>query len=98
MDFISLMVTATGCYRAYPKEEQEQVTIALADGVANPGAEVIIGLHAAVCHGAVLRSQRPHNFAAHAELAPVACPQRRRVELPAAQGTLRKPLSQCQKS
>ena len=66
----------------HPEEEQEQVTVALPDGVADPGAKVVKRLHAAVRDRAVLRAQGPHDFATHAELTPVAGPQSRRIELP----------------
>jgi len=68
--------------QTHPEEEEEQVAVALPDRVADPGAEVVERLHAAVRDRAVLRPQRPHDLAAHAQLAPVTGPQSRRVELP----------------
>ncbi len=59
------------------------MAVALADGVADPRAEVVERLYAAVCHRAVLRPERPHDLAADAKLAPVAGPKCRRIQLPA---------------
>ena len=69
--------------RPHPEKEQEQVAVAFADGVANPGAEVVERLYAAVCHRAVFRAERPHDLAADAQLAPVTGPERRGIQLPA---------------
>ena len=68
---------------ARPEKGEEQVSIAASDDVPDPGAEVIKGLHAAIRDGIVLCSQRPHDFAAHAQLPPLPRPQRRRLQLPA---------------
>ena len=70
------------CMRAYPEKEKEEMAVALANRVANPGAEVIKCLDAAVRDGAVLRAQGTHDLATHAQLTPVAGPKSRRIKLP----------------
>ena len=51
-----------------PQEGEKERAVAAPDGIADPGAEVVKLLDAAVGGRAVLGAQRPHDAARHAQL------------------------------
>mmetsp|Transcript_11768 Transcript_11768/g.34788 ORF Transcript_11768/g.34788 Transcript_11768/m.34788 type:complete len:307 (+) Transcript_11768:558-1478(+) len=62
------------------QEGRKEGRVAPPDRVAHPWAKVVKRLHAAVGHRVVLGAQRAHYVARHAQLAPLARPERGRVE------------------
>eukprot|EP00959_Pyramimonas_sp_CCMP1952_P424834 8898280-Pyramimonas_sp.AAC.1 len=55
--------------------------VVAADAGADPGVVVVVAQHAAVAHGAVLRTHRAHDLARWAQLRPGPAPQRRVIQV-----------------